>query len=232
MTEQHDIVYILKNGIAPYELMYSLRSIEKNFPHNKVWFYGGKPQGLSPDNGVYFTQRGQSKWDKVKQSLIQICENDDITEQFFLFNDDFFVLKPFHGEFINYACGKLQDRIDELLQQTSKPSNYVKQMIAMKDGLEAEGHSTVNFDIHLPMLIDREDALKTLQTNCTDLYRSLYGNVKHIPYVLHEDVKIYSMTEVPGDSWDFCSTENKTFAAGAVGRWIRTKFNEPSRFER
>ena len=46
---RHDIVYFVKNTEENEELVYSLRSVEKNFPYNRVWFFGGCPNGLKPD---------------------------------------------------------------------------------------------------------------------------------------------------------------------------------------
>ena len=45
----NDIVYFVKNTEENEELIYSLRSVDKNFPFNKVWFFGGCPKGLTPD---------------------------------------------------------------------------------------------------------------------------------------------------------------------------------------
>ena len=69
LGERMDIVYVLKNGIHGDELKYSLRSL-KNFTHDKVWFYGGKPEGLVPDVMVEYSQHGRSKWEKVRNMLI------------------------------------------------------------------------------------------------------------------------------------------------------------------
>ena len=44
-----DVVYVLKSNIDPEELRYSLRSVEKNFPHRYVWFVGSQPEGFKPD---------------------------------------------------------------------------------------------------------------------------------------------------------------------------------------
>ena len=50
----NDIVYILKNDVEPNELRYSLRTVEKNFPHGRVFFFCGCPQGITPDRFVPF----------------------------------------------------------------------------------------------------------------------------------------------------------------------------------
>ena len=111
----YDICYILKPDIEPDELRYSLRSVEANFPHNKVWFVCGQPKGFEPDGKIEHTQTGNSKWAQIKSSMWEIVKNPDITENFFLFNDDFFIMKPINtSKFINFVDGTLERRIDEL----------------------------------------------------------------------------------------------------------------------
>lgn len=57
----YDIVYFVKESKTNEELRYSLRTL-KNFPHRKVWFYGGCPEGLKPDQYVYVEQDQPTKW--------------------------------------------------------------------------------------------------------------------------------------------------------------------------
>ena len=88
-----DIVYILKKDIQSDELRYSLRSL-KNFPHDKVWFFGGIPEDLKPDRAVYVEQRGTTTWAKVRNTIELVCRTREVSDDFWLFNDDFFVMKP------------------------------------------------------------------------------------------------------------------------------------------
>ena len=72
--DKHDIVYILRNDIDSDEIRYSLRSVEKYFPHGKVWFYGGKPAGIEPDEYVKVIQQGASKYAKVTNTLSAVVK--------------------------------------------------------------------------------------------------------------------------------------------------------------
>ena len=94
-----DIVYILKEDVDPYELTYSLRSVEKNFPHRKVWFVCGQPEGLIPDGRIIHRQHSTIRGERTRESMWKIIRNPDITEEFFLFNDDFFIMKPVNKYF-------------------------------------------------------------------------------------------------------------------------------------
>ena len=228
----YDIVYVLKNDIKSEEIRYSLRSVDENFPHRKVWFYGGKPEGLKPDEMVEFKQSGINKWEKVKNSLIKVCKNDDITEDFFLFNDDFYVLKPVEGEFINFCGEDLKDRAKEIYSRTGKASQYYSQLMNTASFLKARGYESRSFVLHVPMLINRKKALEVLTTpNITPMVRSLYGNMANVPAVKKKDVKIHELQGVPGQDWEYLSSSDKSFREGELGVWLKDRFPNPSRFE-
>ena len=90
----NDLIYILKADIDTEELKYSLRSVEKNFPINRVWFVGGQPEGLEPDIRLKHEQVGNSKWEMIRSSMWKAVSDERLSEDFFLFNDDFFVMEP------------------------------------------------------------------------------------------------------------------------------------------
>lgn len=228
-TQKRDIVYILKADINPEELIYSLRSVEKNFPHNKVWFVGGQPKGLKPDRALPHKQVGKSKWELIKSSMWAVIQEPDLTEDFFLFNDDFFVMKPFKGKFVNYCDGTLERRIDEIHKELGF-SPYNRTLYKAQQELMILKAPTMNYDVHLPMLFNKTLALQTLYKCSSPQMRSVYGNLTKSPYILHDDVKVYDLETVPDDP-DFLSTNDDTFKKGKVGEYIRETFTEPSRFE-
>ena len=230
MPQKHDIVYILKPDIDPYELTYSLRSIEKNFPHRKVWFACGQPKGFEPDGRLEHKQTGETKWDKIKFSMLRAAETDEITEDFFLFNDDFFVMKKFTGEFVNYVDMTLAERIEELRKQNPWLNPYGRTLYKAEQELASLGCPTMNYDVHLPMLLNKEMVRKTINKCSSPQFRSIYGNINRIPYVMHPDMKVYDNETVPSNP-DFLSTTEATFKDGKVGEYIRDKFSKPSRFE-
>lgn len=225
-----DIVYILKEGLDPSELIYSLRSIDENFPHRKVWFVGGQPDGLVPDGRIRHKQTGTSKWERVRSSWNEIIKNKDITDDFFLFNDDFFVMKPFEGEFVNYSSGTMEKRIRDL-RTTVGHSTYTRELEQARFLLMDRGHDTMSFALHLPFLVNKQKAEQTFLSFKSPMFRSLYGNHHAVPFVYHEDVKIFDAGVIPSDDMDFISTTEASFANGEVGRYIRERFTHPSRFE-
>lgn len=224
-----DIVYILKEDIQPAELIYSLRSVEKNFPFNKVWFVCGQPKGLKPDGRIIHEQVGKTKWDWIKSSMFEVLRNDEITDTFFLFNDDFFVMKPFKGKFVNYVDGTLERRIEELHSSLGM-SPYCRSLYKAQQELISARLPQMNYDVHLPMLVTKTGMSAALKSFSSPQMRSLYGNYNQVPYILHDDVKEYTLDKVNEDA-DFLSTNDDTFLNGKVGEFIRISFPNPSRFE-
>lgn len=226
-----DIVYILREDIGDAEeLRYSLRSVEKNFPHRKVWFVCGQPDGLVPDGRILHNQTGSSKWGLIKSSMWKIIDNSEVTDDFYLFNDDFFVMKPFKGKFKNYVDGTLERRIEELRASYAWLKPYGRTLLKAQQELMILKCPTMNYDVHLPMLFNKQLAAASINKCSSPQMRSVYGNINRSPYIIHDDVKVYSLDEVPEDP-DFLSTNDETFNQGAVGKYIRECFPEPSRFE-
>lgn len=229
MPKKRDIIYILGDG-AQEELRYSLRSIEKNFPHDKVWFIGSQPKGFKPDVAVPHQQAGANKWERIRSSLLKAAADPRLTEDFFLFNDDFFIMQPFKGKFINYADKTLTWRIEQLREQYPWLNNYGRTLVKAREELKIHGFGEINFEVHLPFLMNKQAALKSILTCSSPQMRSVYGNVNSIPYIQKDDVKVYDMETVPEDA-DFISTNDETFTKGKVGEYIRQIFSEPCRYE-
>ena len=227
---EFDIVYILKPELDTEELIYSLRSVEKNFPHRKVWFVGGQPKGLTPDVALPHKQQGENKWDLIRSSMFKVVEVRDLTERFFLFNDDFFVMKPFKGTFVNYVDGTLTERVEELKEQNPWLNPYGRTLLKAREELKSLGYPEKNFDVHLPMLFTKALVKEAVKQCSSPQMRSVYGNITSEPYTEHQDVKVYDLNTVPEDA-DFLSTNDKTFTEGKVGEYIRGVFSSPSRFE-
>ena len=225
-----DIVYILKDGITSKELVYSLRSVEKNFPHRYVWFVGGRRAGLEPDRAVYHRQDGPTKWDLIKSSVLEVIKQSELTDEFYLFNDDFFVMKPFEGEFINYADRSLTERVNDFIEERGAPNRYARTILAARDQLLAQGYPEVNFEVHLPMLFEKSKVEEALKKCTSPQMRSVYGNITGCRYTQRSDVKVNRMEYIPDDP-DFVSTNDNTFAFGNIGRYIRQTFDKRSRFE-
>ena len=228
---KHDIVYILKEDVAADELRYSLRSVCRNFKYNKIWFYGGCPKELKPDNFVRFIQKGESKWDKSMSTLRSICNNDGITPKFYLFNDDFFILKPYDQD-AAISNGTLDMQVRRIIEKTGGNSAYTRRLRTTEQVLRGKGYDTISYAVHTPMLIDRAKAIEALDALGTAvMFRSAYGNYCEVGGILMPDVKITSVDEMPSKDVALLSTSDKSFIHGKVGAYIRDRFNTRCKYE-
>ena len=231
-----DIVYLVKQAAINEELRYSLRSVEQNFPHRSVWFYGGCPDGIEPDHHCYVDQEAIDgpKWYKTTAMLEMACRNEEITKNFWLFNDDFFIMEPAPATVWNWYNGTMADRILEIEDRNGDGirSSYSNLLRDTRRILISEGLPTKNYAVHTPMLIDRWKALETIKKfqGCP-MFRCLYGNMYDVGNVDEPDVKIRSIFEEwDGRSWCM-STSDTMFRDGIAGQYIRDRFTRASRFE-
>ena len=234
-TGKHDVVYFVKDVDSNEELRYSLRSLETNWQFREVWFYGGCPNGLKPDHHVGLEQTAPSKWEKVRSMLYQACLNDELTDNFWLFNDDFFVLKFTGEDMPPQYNGTLENRIERIERRHGGiPNEYTKRLRHLVDTLDGAGLDRLNYAVHKPILINRKKMLEVLDKFPDEpMSRALYGNYWKIGGVSEHDMKIqlfdYDIKKV--EQWPFVSTDDRSWLYGTVGEFLREKFNQRSRFE-
>lgn len=234
-TAHNDIVYFVKNEPENEELRYSLRSVEKFFPHRNVWFYGGKPDGLLPDRYVPAQQTEDTKWERVRSMLRQACMNDEISENFWLFNDDFFIMKPFDEFAPPTYNGDLYRHIVRVEERhNQQATTWTARLRHLVNTLETAGKGTLNYAVHKPILINRKKALEVLDKFPDEpMFRALYGNYWAIGGTNQGDRKCQVM-DFPVEKlkkWATISSDDKSFAGGTVGEYIRSQFPQRSRFE-
>lgn len=231
-TSNLDIVYLVKDGIRNEELRYSLRTVERNFPHRLVWFYGGRPRGLKPDHHVPITQNGSTKWENTGMMLRAVAENEELSRKFILFNDDFFIMKPI-DKYPYYHYGSLVDQIKRIEAAHHGGSAYTMKLKNTLVELLKNRKGIVNYELHVPFIFDREKLVELFEEYPAGLAtRTMYGNVYKVGGKELVDPKLHSAAhgKVPDDP-TFLSTDDAAFAFGQVGREIRKKFQGPSRFE-
>lgn len=228
----HDIVYILRDG-KNEELRYSLRSVERNYPHKRVIFYGGKPDGIEPDLFVPYAQPGDTKWEKVRNTIELICKNDNLSEDFILFNDDFFIMKPVETP-TNYYDGTLDEQIKTIEGATfGRHSEYSDRLRHLLETLNRAGiEEPLSYAHHTPMIINRKKMLETLKKYPNEpMFRALYGNINQIGGENMPDVKFYQRRQ-PFPVGQYVSTADESWEQEKIGQIIRGKFAQQSRFER
>lgn len=233
---KYDIVYFVKDAPVNDELVYSLRSVEKNLPYRRVCFCGGCPKNLRPDQQIKVTQDGTSKWNNVRAMIAEICRSDFITDDFWLFNDDFFVLKPMPEDMPPQYNGDLISYVDRIDRKQGHSDDFTRRLRCAAEILAARGKTTLNYEVHKPMLINRKKALEVMeQFPRTPAFRSIYGNCLNIGGENKHDMKVkvtkFNKLFFVENVWEFVSTDDNSFESGDVGEMIRMRFTERSRFE-
>lgn len=234
---KYDIVYLVKEAPVDEELVYSLRSVDENWQYRDVWFYGGCPDNLTPDRWRHLAQTGLDKWDKVRNMIQVICTDRHISDNFWLFNDDFFILKRVDENIPPQYNGDLMEYIERIEKKQGHADEYTDRLRECYEALKTAGKTTYNYEVHKPMLINRQKMLEVMEKfPKVPGLRSLYGNYWGIGGVDRHDMKIkilnYKNMDLVKNFWEFVSTDDASFRDGEVGRFIRERFDKKSRFER
>ena len=184
---------------------------------------------VEPGYTFEFKQDERNKWENVNKMLRSACNNNAITKNFWLFNDDFFVMnKVLHP--VNYFSGDLYKRIVQIEDKHGGMTEYSSELRKMCQELEALGCSSKNYAVHYPMLINRQKALELLNTTDCPMFRCLYGNYSNVKAEWANDCKIVSKEKEWKDS-DYLSTEDNAFTDGIVGKQIRERFPDKCKYE-
>ena len=208
-----DFVYICRSGDNE-ELRYSIRSVVHSFPEARIWVVGGKPDWYS---GHYIEViQSESKYTNALNNLKAVCRSENISDHFVLMNDDFFILKNITS-IKNFHGGSLQDKINKYIS-ISGHTMYIRKLISTNNKLVSTGiNNPLDYELHIPMIMEKNKLQFVLDKYPTFLWRSVYGNLYKIQGDMAEDVKIYSNNKYNGrsksatDESIFISTEDKSF---------------------
>jgi hypothetical protein len=233
-----DIVYLVRPGNENPELRYSLRSVHRNMPHERVWLFGHRPSFVSAAaRHVFVPQRDPLRWKRQNALLIlqEIAARADI-DRFVLFNDDFFVTQltgpeppPLHrGSLVELA--RRRARIN--------PSSHYTKVLDRTARLltDAGMPDALSYETHSPMTMTRDQLSRTLAyierhaAGKMVAPRSILGNVHHLGGELTGEIKVYGPEPSPS-SGPFLSTTDSSFKYHAVGKVIRRAFPDPSPYE-
>ena len=199
----------MRDIVTPYlpnnsgELEVSIDLINKNVPHRYIHVID---QTFHPISHV--DQMLKLKW---------AIENLDLTDEFYLFNDDFFVVEPV--DHIHYLHrGSLKTQSDK------RPNGYYGK--ALKDTLKYLDADSLSYELHLPFLFDKRKLIQliylimpTIQMNHCPLIRSTYGNIYKVGGEQMDDVK--NIDDFEGST--YLSTTELSFARKPIGDYIRSK---------
>jgi hypothetical protein len=225
------VVYPLGNGsvLKNFELRMSLRSIEKYLAnYSDVWIIGDKPDWLQNVNHIPCIDHTERPSDyNIMRKITKACEHPDVSESFLMMNDDHFLLDHFDiNNFPNYYFSTLEDQVKKRGMDT-----YGKRMNNSYQHLKSKGLPTKHFDIHTPIVYNKELFLKNvtaLDWNIPNAYviKSLYANALQI-----------EGEEIPDNKVSQPPTSGKIFSTYphmkcSITRFLTEQFPNPSKYEK
>jgi len=201
-----DYVYICRSGDNE-ELRFSLRSVLQNTDCGNVWIVGGKPDWYI-GNYIRVEDFG-NKFENITNCYKAISNSDQISEDFVLMNDDFYILKQTDSPPLFYD-GTLSNKIDTHMSKHGM-SAYARVLVRAKKELVKAGISDpLCYDVHTPMMFNKTMLSYLNHTN--NAPRSTYGNMYNLGGIDIKDVKIYHNTSNSDiSSLSFVSTEDDSF---------------------
>jgi hypothetical protein len=227
-----DFVYICKPGDNE-ELRYSIRSVLYSFPDAKIWVVGGKPNWYS-GNHIPVDQN-HHKYANAINNLKAICDSGEISEEFVLMNDDFFIIKKI-DKIDQFYNGLLSTKIDRYIQITGS-SMYIKKLMLTRTRLMEYGITNpLDYELHIPMVMEKEKLKHIVLKYPSCLWRSMYGNIYAVGGSQMEDVKIYTNKKHSARSNEitensvFLSTEDQAFSL-AFDKVLNSMFSNPTTCE-
>lgn len=233
-----DLVYPLGTGSVweDNELRYSLRSVEENLNGvRNIYIIGQKPAWLvnvfhlpHPDNsGV------PSKNTYLKYRLA--CEQPDLSENWLLMNDDFFINKPAEAaEWPYYYKGILPTHVRKSrLLALECPVNTV-------NFLQKKNLSLLDYRVHCPMIINKQKFLDMpIAENEYGIVntRAVYGNFYEVGGTETKEIFVFGKKPVHEinkflSDKPFFSLISMAGRDWAVREYLKTRWPKPSRYEK
>ena len=168
----------------------------------------------------------------IFHNILAACRHPDVSEQFVIFNDDFFVTAPVTDVEIHYRS-TLREHMNLPSLRTRK-SWWSDSLTTTMACLQTLGiPDPISYELHIPFPVDKKLMRATLERfesvtpNNPPQWRTLYGNLNNIGGTVAKDSKVmsqgvlrmpyHSTTDV---SWRF------------FRRRFMQMFPEPSRYER
>lgn len=224
-----DLLYVIGPGSSGHEeLRHSLRSVAKNLPHRKVWIVGSVPDWTRNVEEINLEPHPE-KFPNQRQSLTVAVDQQDLSDNFILMNDDMFVIEPV-SDLPCFHLGPSSAHL-EFLDSVGKDNDWVDAVRAT-----AEWFGDPNcYECHIPLLFSRERLRAVLRAYPKDrpfaageVYEAARAGSEG---VLGHCVKVTRQPLAEKLGTPFLSSDDRSFAKGEVGRYVRSLFPEKCRYE-
>jgi hypothetical protein len=226
-----DVVYLCRDG-ENEELRYSLRSLA-NLPHERVWVFGGAPEWV---RGVEFvaTDQRDTKYRVTTRALRTACEHPAVSDPFYLFNDDFYVIRPVDEVPVLHR-GPVAGVLRQYRERWGGVSQYSKGMAQTLNLLKRLGYPRpLSYELHVPLAVHKAAMLEALDVGAESRIRvlhkrTLYGNLAGIGGEKIGDCKISKREARTPIRGPWLSSSDGTFEG--LERFLRSRFREHSPYE-
>jgi len=239
-----DVVYLFKEDPEnnSQELRYSLRSL-KNIPHGKVFIVGEKPDWATNIGHIPVSQ-SKTKGENVMMNLLTAAGSEQISDDFIMMNDDFFIMKKIQN-MPDLNFGDMKSLITRYVTRYPEGSGYIDNMKKLYEVLTELGYGQpISYELHVPMVINRQNVQELRRSVSGLLYqfRTFYGNYFHIGGDTVGDVKIFINSQHNDPSYNndpkgymsrqtLLSATGGSFKNGKAGDFIKRAFPEKSNYE-
>ena len=229
-----DFAYICKDG-PNEELRYSIRSVCQSFPESNIWVIGGKPDWYV---GNYIrVEQNLSKYKNAAENLTAICNSNEISDPFILMNDDFYIIKKI-DKVLNFHGGSLLEK-SRFYERLSGGNNYVRKLYTTYKKIKSIGiEDPLDYELHVPMIMEKEKLKEVLKNKDQFLWRSVYGNMFNVGGIQMEDVKVYLKGPLVLKSYNL-NKEDHTYLSSADSSFslilksiLKPQFSEKTKYEK
>jgi len=210
-----DVVYPYKKNYSN-ELEWSIKSL-KNIKYKNIYVVGDNPDFNLKATLVKPTKRAWHIFSPFHDQIdkyLTACETSK-SDYLLLLNDDMFILDK--TQIKNYNRGSITQHLNE-----RNIDSYSSGLRSTMEYLKSKGYTEVDFELHIPMLVERlklkqaiEELIPILSTSKKIMIRSYYGNRFNIESEYMEDIKNKIATP-------YMSTNEDTFL-GDLGEHIRNR---------
>lgn len=230
-----DIVIPVRQMDYNLGLALTLRSIEMNFPHKRVWIAGHKPPWVSDSVGYIHVPQMGGNWQNVLMILNEVVVSDEVDEDFWYFNDDFYVMRKMRNP-PTFQQGTLAEKCKRM-RGVSINSYVTGAETTLKLLQDAGFEDPINFDLHAPMPMNKtglDDAIGFILRSGKVFWphlRSVFGALTGLVGVEGKDAKVGGVMESIPEGADFVSSSPRSLQ-GQLGRELKLRFPDPSSYEK
>lgn len=230
------VIPLAKSKIDFLDLMYALRGIERHLPHRNIYIIGEKPKWIK--NVIHIpmedSPKEMYKERNIYNKILKAFSIEGISDDVWFFNDDHLVIDEIPSPYPFYHKGSLQDAV------AKNSGAYKSTMLRTINFLSDYGKKTHNFDIHTPIIYNRDKfdyAFRNAKFDEAFGYgiKSIYCNMNDIEGEYMEDCKLrgrLSLEEVQEQSSGrhIISCNDAPMKYG-LGEYLKQKFKDKSKYE-